>query len=183
MKGIKKALKTVGIGFAALVVLVIVISIFGGGSDLPQETLKQQTKEDTETKEGSRETDHVAMVRTGYLGEYTDVTVDGIIAANLGVEGFSVDWTESEMDGADLVGCHVYLDGDGPAEGTTILFKICSDKTFKVAGYAEGSNEDFEPTQIADFLNNWYMNWYVLNKVGTDALEDEADEKDAGAYP
>ena len=44
MKVIKKALKIVGIGFAALIVLVIAIGIFGGGSDSPRETSKQQTE-------------------------------------------------------------------------------------------------------------------------------------------
>ena len=53
MKVIKKALKIVGIGFAALIVLVIAIGIFGGGSDSPRETSKQQTENSTtpETKE------------------------------------------------------------------------------------------------------------------------------------
>ena len=74
MKVIKKALKIVGIGFAALIVLVIAIGIFGGGADSPRETSKQQTEDSTtpETKETGEETDYVTMVQTGYLGGFTD---------------------------------------------------------------------------------------------------------------
>lgn len=57
--------------------------------------------------------------------------------------------------------------------GTTILFQMCSEKTFQIVGYAQGENEDFERTEIADFFNVWYMNWYIKNKIGQDASEDK----------
>lgn len=179
MKGIKKALKIVGIGFVALIVLVIVIGIFGGGSDSPRETSKQQTEGSAtpETKEMGEETDYVTMVQTGYLGEFTDASVKDILDMNFGVDGFKLDWVCSDMDGKDFVAFYAYPSDETLEDGTTVLFQICSDKTFKVSGYAEGGNEDFESAEIADFLNNWYMNWYVKNKIGAGAAEGEVMEK------
>lgn len=179
MKVIKKALKIVGIGFAALIVLVIAIGIFGGGSDSPRETSKQQTENSTtpETKETGGETDYAAMVQTGYLGEFTDASVKDILDMNFGVDGFKLDWICSDMDGKDFVAFYAYRSDETLKDGTTVLFQICSDKTFKVSGYAESGNEDFESAEIAGFLNNWYMNWYVKNKIGADAAEDEVMEK------
>ncbi len=179
MKGIKKTLKIVGIGFAALIVLTIVIGVFSGGSDSAEETSKQQTEEsrEAEDKNESQEMDYVAIVQTGYLGEFTDASVKDILDMNFGLSGFTLDWVASDMDGEEYVAFYAYPSDKTLEDGTTILFQICSDETFKVSGYADGGNEDFESTEIADFLNNWYMNWYIKNKIGVDASEDEAMEK------
>lgn len=179
MKGIKKALKIVGICFTALIVLAIVISIFAGGSDSTQETSKQQAEEssEAETKEENKEIDYVAMVQTGYFGEFTDATVKEILDMNFDLNGFTLDWVSSDMDGKQYVACYSYASDQTMDDGTTILFQICSDETFKISGYAQNGKEDFEPAEIADFLNNWYMNWYVKNKIGEDASESETMEK------
>lgn len=179
MKGIKKALKIVGICFAVLLVLTIVIGIFAGSSDSTQETSKQQTKESTETEgeEDSRETDYVTMVQTGYLGKFTDASVKDILEMNFKLDGFTLDWVSTDKDGKEFVAFYAYASDAALNDGTTILFQICSDETFKVSGYAEGGNEDFESAEIADFLNSWYMNWYAKNKIGEDAEESEITEK------
>ena len=117
------------------------------------------------------------MVQTGYLGEFTDASVKDILDMNFGVDGFKLDWICSDMDGKDFVAFYAYRSDETLKDGTTVLFQICSDKTFKVSGYAESGNEDFESAEIAGFLNNWYMNWYVKNKIGADAAEDEVMEK------
>ena len=179
MKGIKKALVIVGICFGALVVLTIVIGIFVGGSDSTQETSNQQEEESTraETKEENKETDYIAMVQTGYFGEFTDATVKEILDLNFGVTGFTQDWVGSDMDGKEYVAFYSYESGKTPDDGTTILFQICSDETFKVSGYAQNGKEGFESMEIADLLNYWYMNWYVKNRIGEEVSESEIMEK------
>lgn len=122
------------------------------------------------------ETDDIAMIQTGYLGAFEDASVKDILDMNFGLSGFSLDWASADMDGQKYVAFYAYFDGEEMDSGTTILFQICSDETFKIAGYAEGGNENFARTEIADFLNNWYMNWYVKNKIGQDASESEIME-------
>lgn len=124
------------------------------------------------------ENDNIAMIQTGYLGEFEDATVKDILDMNLGLSGFSTDWVSGDMEGQKYVAFYAYPEGEEKDSdlGTTILFQVCSDKTFKVSGYAVGKNEDFERTDIADILNNWYMNWYIQNKIGSDASEDKSME-------
>lgn len=100
MKGLKKALKIVGIGFAALVVLTIVIGIFAGGSDSAQETSKQQTKESTETESGE-EGKEMAYESDDHIQEHAGTT---------DVEGY-LDTLYSTEDGDNIVS--LYMDDKG----------------------------------------------------------------------
>ncbi len=159
---LKFAVAAVGIMLAACTGLSACGSNTGGSN---------VTGEDT-----SKDIDSVSLIQTGYLGEFTDATVRDIFDANFGLSGFSLDWTKEEMDGSEFVGFHAYPEDKTIKDGTTVLFQICSDETFKVSGYAEGGNEDFESTEIAGFLNNWYMNWYIKNRIGTDVSEEDAME-------
>lgn len=122
------------------------------------------------------ETDYITMIQTGYLGEFEDATVKDILDMNFGLSGFSLDWISGDMDGQKYVAFYAYPEGGEMDSGTTLLFQVCSDNTFKISGYAEGENEDFERAELADFLNNWYMNWYIKNKIGQDAAENEMME-------
>lgn len=122
---------------------------------------------------GEETSEYIAMVQEGYLGEFTDATVKEIFDDNFSLTGMHLDWTCAEIDGVPIVGFHAYLDGESIEDATAVLFEIHSNETFKVAGYAEGENEGFEMTEIADRLNYWYLNWYVKNKIGIDASEEE----------
>ena len=122
------------------------------------------------------ENDDITMIQTGYLGEFKDATVKDILDMNFGLSGFSLDWISADMDGQKFVAFYAYPDGKEMDSGTTILFQVCSNEIFKVSGYAEGKNENFERTEIADFFNNWYMNWYIKNKIGLDTSENEIVE-------
>lgn len=125
------------------------------------------------------ENKYITLVQTGYLGEYTDATVKDILEA-FQMDDFTLEWTCGEMDGEMFVGFHSYLTEDGDKNSMfseNVLFKICSDDTFKVTGLARGGEEEQEATVIADYLNSQYMNWYILNKIGEDATEEEQMEK------
>lgn len=150
----KKVLKITGICFVAMVVLALLVVVFGDSS-----------KSTRETDKGA---DYVTMVQTGYLGEFSDATVKEILET-FAVSGYIAQWIYSEMDDGEYVMFWLYGEDEKPEDGTNVLFKICSDETFKVAGYAENGKEDFEWTEIADKLNELYLFWYLKNQVDPDA--------------
>lgn len=164
---LKYALVAVGV----FLITCIGLSMCGGGGTEDSAGTREETQGDPEI-----ETDHIAMVQSGYLGEFTDAEVKDILDTNFDLSGFTLDWTNKEIEGREYVGFHAYAADRSLDDGTIILFQICSEDTFKVAGYAVGDNEDFESAEIADLLNEWYMNWYVKNKIGSDAKEDEIME-------
>lgn len=44
------------------------------------------------------EKDYIALVQNGYLGEYTDATVQEILETYFKTDGMTVEWTGTEMD-------------------------------------------------------------------------------------
>lgn len=158
----KKLLKIAGICFVVIVVLAILVVVFGDSSDSTQKT--------------DKESDYVTMVQTGYLGEFTDATVKEILET-FAMSGYTAQWSHSQMDNGEYVMFWLYGEDETPEDGTNVLFKICSDETFKVAGYAENGKEDFEWTEIADKLNELYLYWYLKNKVDPDATAIEKIKK------
>ena len=113
------------------------------------------------------------MVQTGYLGEYTDATVQEILETYFGSDDMALEWTGTEMDGVPCVGFHAYPEGGTLNDGTTVLFQICKRKVFKVADMGGKDLEDMEPTEIAYWLNFYYMNWYVTEQAGADSTGEE----------
>ena len=116
-----------------------------------------------------REKDYISMVQTGYLGEYTDATVQEILETYIGSDDMTLEWTGTEMDGVPCVGFHAYPEGGTLNDGTTVLFQICKRKVFKVADMGGKDLEEMEPTEIAYWLNFYYMNWYVTDQTGADS--------------
>ena len=116
-----------------------------------------------------REKDYIFMVQTGYLGEYTDATVQEILETYFGSDDMTLEWTGTEMDGVPCVGFHAYPEGGTLNDGTTVLFQICKRKVFKVADMGGKDLEEMEPTEIAYWLNFYYMNWYVTDQTGADS--------------
>ena len=113
-----------------------------------------------------REKDYISMIQTGYLGEYTDATVQEILEMYFDTDGMTVQWTNTELDGIPCVGFHAYPEGGTLNDGTTVLFQICKRKVFKVADMGGKDLEEMEPTEIAYWLNFYYMNWYVADQAG-----------------
>ena len=120
-----------------------------------------------------REKDYISMVQTGYLGEYTDATVQEILETYFGSDDMTLEWTGTEMDGVPCVGFHAYPEGGTLNDGTTVLFQICKRKVFKVADMGGKDLEEMEPTEIAYWLNFYYMNWYVTDQTGADSTGEE----------
>ena len=116
-----------------------------------------------------REKDYIFMVQTGYLGEYTDATVQEILETYFGSDDMTLEWTGTEMDGVPCVGFHAYPEGGTLNDGTTVLFQICKRKVFKVADMGGKDLEEMEPTEIAYWMNFYYMNWYVTDQTGADS--------------
>lgn len=116
-----------------------------------------------------REKDYISMVQTGYLGEYTDATVQEILETYFGSDDMTLEWTGTEMDGVPCVGFHAYPEGGTLNDGTTVLFQICKRKVFKVADMGGKDLEEMEPTEIAYWMNFYYMNWYVTDQTGADS--------------
>ena len=118
------------------------------------------------------EKDYISLVQNGYLGEYTDATVQEILETYFKTDGMTVEWTGTELDGDPCVGFHAYPEGENLNDGTTILFRICGRKVFQVADMGGNDYDDLEATDIAYWLNFYYMNWYVISQTGTDSTDE-----------
>ena len=115
------------------------------------------------------EKDYISLVQNGYLGEYTDATVQEILETYFKTDGMTVDWTGTELDGVPCVGFHAYPEGENLNDGTTILFRVCGRKVFQAADMGGNGYDDLEATDIAYWLNFYYMNWYVISQAGADS--------------
>ncbi len=115
------------------------------------------------------EKDYISLVQNGYLGEYTDATVQEILETYFKTDGMTVEWTGTELDGVPCVGFHAWPDGGTLNDGTTILFRICGRKVFQAADMGGNGYDDLEATDIAYWLNFYYMNWYVISQAGADS--------------
>lgn len=115
------------------------------------------------------EKDYISLVQNGYLGEYTDATVQEILETYFKTDGMTVEWTGTELDGDPCVGFHAYPEGENLNDGTTILFRLCGKKVFQVADMGGNGYDDLEATDIAYWLNFYYMNWYVISQAGVDS--------------
>ena len=115
------------------------------------------------------EKDYISLVQSGYLGEYTDATVQEILETYFKTDGMTVEWTGTELDGVPCVGFHAYPEGENLNDGTTILFRICGRKVFQAADMGGNGYDDLEATDIAYWLNFYYMNWYVISQAGVDS--------------
>ena len=103
------------------------------------------------------------------MGEYTDATVQEILETYFKTDGMTVEWTGTELDGDPCVGFHAYPEGENLNDGTTILFRICGRKVFQAADMGGNGYDDLEATDIAYWLNFYYMNWYVISQAGADS--------------
>src|SRR5699024_10539892 len=108
-------------------------------------------------------------VQSGYLGEYTDATVQEILETYFKTDGMTVEWTGTELDGVPCVGFHAYPEGETLNDGTTILFRSCGRKVFQAADMGGNGYDDLKATDIAYWLNFYYMNWYVISQAGADS--------------
>lgn len=115
------------------------------------------------------EKDYISLVQSGYLGEYTDATVQEILETYFKTDGMTVEWTGTELDGVPCVGFHAYPEGETVNDGTTILFRLCGRKVFQVADMGGNGYDDLEATDIAYWLNFYYMNWYIISQAGADS--------------
>lgn len=100
---IENIFQWMGICFAALIVFSIVIGIVGGGTDSTKETPEEQAEKSTKAERENGKADYVAMVQSGYFGEFTDATVKDILDMNFDLSGFTLDWISSDMDGKEYV--------------------------------------------------------------------------------
>ena len=115
------------------------------------------------------EKDYISLVQSGYLGEYTDATVQEILETYFKTDGMTVEWTGTELDGVPCVGFHAYPEGETLNDGTTILFRICGRKVFQATNMGGNGYDDLKATDIAYWLNFYYMNWYVISQAGADS--------------
>ena len=115
------------------------------------------------------EKDYISLVQSGYLGEYTDATVQEILETYFKTDGMTVEWTGTELDGVPCVGFHAYPEGETLNDGTTILFRICGRKVFQAADMGGNGYDDLKATDIAYWLNFYYMNWYIISQAGADS--------------
>ncbi len=133
---------------------------------------------DTDGGEEEEEDTEIALVRQGYLGEFTDATIEEIVQANFDEEDMDLIWSSQVIDGVSLVGFFACPEGETIEDAAvSVLFRICSDETFKVEYYEEEDDEDFEVAEVADLLNGWYVNWYRKNRIDAQESEEETVRK------
>lgn len=183
IKSKKKVIAVIGIvlsGFSFImsIIVILIMVISGGSKDSSGNANIENPKSDSEiVSEVSNNTisdnEYIAMVQNGYLGEYTDVTVKELLE---NMDGLTYDWNVTDLNDHTVVGLRVSMEEYADImSGYTYLFEICSGETFKVAGYGVDGEKDYEPTEIANLLNESYMNWYILNKLGNNYTNEDVN--------
>ncbi|RKI35740.1 hypothetical protein D7V86_26140 [bacterium D16-51] len=145
------------IGGAVLVVFIIfLIGSLGGGQD------------------------YISIVKNGYLGEYTDISVSELLEGYYAVFCEDIKWDGGTTDNGENV---VAFYAESESLGTTkIQFKMHDDETFKVSafegdGIGSNTSEEIKFTDIAALLNFLYQ-YNKLQGIDNDAQMEKIDSLD-----
>lgn len=146
-KGSKKGLKIIGIILAAIMMFFIALMLIPSSED---------------------EDDYIQIVKNGYLGEYTDFTVQELLDGYYeDVMGYEAKWDGGiNKDGENIVEVKYT---DSSIDDTIIQFTMLDEQVFRVTAYIDPMFEIEKPTDLYAELNYIYLMSYVVeneSKVG-----------------
>lgn len=113
----------------------------------------------------------IFTVQNGYLGEYTDMTIEEMLDAWYGPYYNEMQWTGGTTDDGKIVVEFKAQDtenGNGFTQPAHVQFTMYDEQIFRVSGYDNGDGKEYEPAEIGCDLNYIYYNAHML-------LTDEAD--------
>lgn len=105
--------------------------------------------------------DNVALVQNGYLGQYTDITVQEILDSNYGMLYENEEWEGGTTDsGAEIVQVTYYNEGMED-DATTIQFTMLSEECFCITAFVDPLNPVEKPTDLLATMNYNYLLAYM----------------------
>jgi len=115
---------------------------------------------------GSPEID---TVRNGYLGTYTDFTVEELLNGHYTALGYGdAEWTSGETNsGKTIVEARF-------SDDIAIQFTMLNDSCFRVSAYVDPMETTTKPTDLLAVLNYLYLEQYLLNNessIGNSSFE------------
>ena len=118
--------------------------------------------------------DYVSIVKNGYLGEYTDVTVSELLEDYYSVYYDDIKWDGGTNDNGEHV-VAFYAESDD-METTKFQFKMYDDEIFKVNafvgdGIGVAESDGTSPSDIAALLNFLYQ----YNKLRDERSEEQLE--------
>lgn len=116
----------------------------------------------------------IETVRNGYLGCYTDITVDEFVTYFLEMSGDSqpIKWDGGTTDDGDYIveASSTYETLDGEEQRIRVQFKMLSENTFAFNGVDDGITDMTKVADILETLNYTYFMYYWL-QLGMDVEE------------
>lgn len=152
----------VGVGAAAVIIVLVLGAavLFGGSGDRDRA---------------------IQTVKSGYLGTFTDVTVEEILNYTFtgDINGDGIIWDGGTNDEGEMIVEARYTDSN--AQETRLQFRMMDEETFRYGGMTDIS----ELTDAVTYLNMIYYNYYVFENPGdltdTEAVVDRLDQVSCGA--
>ena len=116
------------------------------------------------TRSDQRQEDAINIVRNGYLGCYTDVTVEKFVTYLFEMDGItkSITWDSGTTNNGDFIveARSIYETLDGEDQKIRIQFKMMSEDTFAFNGLDDGVTDLTRVADILEFLNYSYFMYY-----------------------
>lgn len=104
----------------------------------------------------------IETVKTGYLSEYTDMTVSEFLEGYYGLMYDEIEWDGGTTDSDKLLVQVKFSDTNEIFDPTTIQFTMLDEECFEVTAMVDPSMSTKKPTDVAALLNNAYYMQYVL---------------------
>lgn len=145
-------------------VVILCAGIFGIGLSL------------LKSSEAGTNTDEIAIVQNGYLGEYTDIPVKEILGSYYGMLYEKEEWDSGTTDsGAEIVQARYYDEGM-EEDATTIQFTMLNAECFKISALVDPLNPVEKSTDLLATMNYNYVLAYVAENqsvVGNPLAEND----------
>lgn len=124
-----------------VVITILIVMLFAGCSD-------------------SDEDDCEAVVRDGYLGEYTDITVSELLDFSYGKLFDNKEWDSGTTDDDKTI-VQVKYSNNSNDDSLTVQFTLKSDDIFKITGFVDTTKENMSLSDIMAELNEAYLLSYI----------------------
>lgn len=146
--------------------ILMFLLIAGCSSDFYNKTLTRSG--DTATE------DYVKVVQNGYLGEYTDITVQDLLGGHYSLLYDQETWDGGTTDSGKEIVEVKYQDSNGDWDDVTIQFTMLDEQRFEVSAFVDPLEPLEKNTDILAALNYIYFEQYAIqNEAQVGNLEFE----------
>lgn len=118
------------------------------------------------TEDEYNPTADIAMVQSGYLGEYTDVPVQELLWFLYCHVSDSQEWEAFICDDGYPIVQVTYPRGDAPDEPAIFQFAIADEQQFVLSGYSDPQLQLEETTDLYALINYIYLEWRTQAYTG-----------------